>query len=250
MSFKEKVVLITGGSAGIGAATAELFAKEGASLAIVGRNEDRLKEVAAKCELFGPVLTIQAELTNDEDVKAIVDKTIERYGKIDVLVNNAGILAYGSLLDGKLMEDFDRVMNVNVRSVVLLTNYATPHLVKTKGNIVNVSSVFGNSFIGVPGSMAYCMSKAALDHFTRGAALELSSEGVRVNTVSPGPTRTEVLKTAGSTQTWDECRDFFKLSRVSEPEEIGDLILFLASDKAKSITGVDYAIDNGTLLKN
>lgn len=249
MSFKNKVVLITGGSSGIGASTAELFAKEGAAVTIVGRNEANLKKVSVLCEKLGAkTLTIQADLTKDEDIKTIVSKTIDKFGKLDVLVNNAGILTFGSIVDGNVMEHFDKTIKTNLRAAVYITSLAAPYLIQSKGNIINISSVLGVSFLGNPKYLPYSISKAALDHFTRGAALELWSAGVRVNTVSPGPTKTDIFARAGLQRTWEETSKVFKVPKVLEAEEIGDLIVYLASDKAKSITGVNYYIDNGTLL--
>ncbi|XP_026740271.1 uncharacterized protein LOC113502783 [Trichoplusia ni] len=251
MSFQNKVVLITGGSSGIGAATAELFAKEGADIAIVGRNEEKLKNTAEKCVKLGAkVLIIKADVAVDSDLKTIVPKTIEKFEKIDVLVNNAGILTAATIEDENLMETFDQTINTNLRSTVYLTNLVVPYLIKTKGNVINISSVLGSSILGNPRRLAYCVSKAGMDHFTRAAALQLTSSGVRVNTVSPGVTRTDVLLNAGVQLTWEETARMYKIDRVSEPEEIGDLILFLASDKARSITGANYCIDNGARLKN
>ena len=172
MDFKGKVVLITGASSGIGAGTAEYLAKLGASLVLTGRNEENLKKVADKCS--GKAFMVLADVTKDEDREKIIEKTIERFGKLDVLVNNAGILENGSI-ENTSLEQYDRVMDTNVRSVYHLTMLATPHLIKTKGNIVNVSSVAGiRSF---PGVVSYCVSKAAIDQFTKCVALELAAKG-------------------------------------------------------------------------
>ncbi|XP_026740273.1 uncharacterized protein LOC113502785 [Trichoplusia ni] len=251
MSFKNKMVLITGGSSGIGAATAELFAKEGADVAIVGRNEEKLKNTAEKCVKLGAkVLIIKADVAVDSDLKTIIPKTIDRFNKLDVLVNNAGILTAATIEDENLMGTFDKTINTNLRSTVYLTNLAVPYLIKTKGNIINISSILGVSTLGKPERLSYCVSKAGMDHFTRSAALQLTSSGVRVNTVSPGSTRTDIATNAGVQSSWEDTAKRFNIERVSEPEEIGDLIVFLASDKARSITGSNFYIDNGTLLKN
>ncbi|CAH0595534.1 unnamed protein product [Chrysodeixis includens] len=251
MSFQNKVVLITGGSSGIGAATAELFAKEGADIAIVARNEVKLKNTAEKCEKLGAkVLIIKADVAVDSDLKRIIKETIDRFNKIDVLVNNAGILTSATIEDENLMEIYDKTINTNLRSTVYLTNLAVPYLIKTKGNVVNISSILGSSTLGNPHRLSYCVSKAGMDHFTRAAALQLTSSGVRVNAVSPGATKTDVLSNAGIQTSWDDIAKIFKVERISEPEEIGEVILFLASDKARSITGANYCIDNGALLKH
>ncbi|XP_053625109.1 3-oxoacyl-[acyl-carrier-protein] reductase FabG-like [Plodia interpunctella] len=247
MSFKNKVVLVTGASSGIGAATAVLFAKEGADVVIVARNETKLKNVAQECAKVGKYpLVIKADVSDDDDDRRIINDTIAKFNKLDVLVNNAGILRFGPILDGQITEQYDEIMKTNVRSVVRLTSLAAPYLVKTKGNIVNVSSVAGYSISDK--AAAYCTSKAALSHFSRASALELACHGVRVNAVSPGPVNTDIFANSDTIKTFEDFGVKTALNRVSGPEEIADLILFLASDKAKGITGSDYVSDNGYLL--
>lgn len=249
MSFVNKVVIVTGASSGIGEATAILFAKEGANVVLVGRNEEKLLNVYEKCVEFGnKCLQVKADISNDGDAKRIIEKTIEIFGKLDVLVNNAGLIRFAKIQDDNIMEVFDTIINTNLRAQVLLTHLAIPYLIKTKGNIVNVSSVAGNVPPPMPTMTAYCVSKAALNHFTRGAAAEFAAHGVRVNTVSPGPVNTNVLLSAGIN---DPLEKLFPtpLQRISEPHEIGDLILFLASDKAQAITGSEFVSDNGFMLK-
>ncbi|XP_026740264.1 uncharacterized protein LOC113502777 [Trichoplusia ni] len=250
MSFKNKVVVITGGSAGIGATTAVRFAKEGANIAIVGRNEARLREVCQKCEKFGvKTLAIKADMSKDEEVKTIVQKVIEKFGKLDVLVNNAAIYKNATLASPDLLQIYDQVLTVNLRAVIHLTSLAAPHLVSTKGNIINISSVLGKTCLQNPLFMVYGASKAALDLFTKSAALELGASGVRVNTVVPGPVSTEMLASIDKEKTEDDYKSITLLDRVSDPEEIADVIKFLASDQAKGITGGYYTVDNGILVK-
>ncbi|KAL0818033.1 hypothetical protein ABMA28_008574 [Loxostege sticticalis] len=250
MSFKNKVVIVTGASAGIGAAIAVSFAREGAHVAIVGRNEAKLKDVAKQCAAVGAApLVIKADVANDDDARRIINDTIQKFGKFDVLVNNAGVIEFGTIMDGTILEAYDKIMAINLRAVVHVTMLAAPHLVKTKGNIVNVSSVAGQ-MQSIPSANAYSVSKAALDHFTRGSALELGASGVRVNTVSPGPVETDMLASFASKFEVQQGQNIQNvLGRVSKSEEIADVILFLASDKAKGITGSVYVSDNGTLLK-
>ncbi|XP_026756558.2 uncharacterized oxidoreductase YxbG-like [Galleria mellonella] len=252
MSFANKVVIVTGASSGIGAAAAVLFAREGACVVMVGRNQSKLSKVAEQCARDGQApLVIRADVTNDNDVKRIVDETINKFGKIDVLVNNAGISVFGSILKGDILKAYDETMLVNLRAVVHLTTLAAPHLVKTKGNIVNISSIAGKMAPGVT-FIPYNTSKAALDHFTRGAALELAASGVRVNGISPGPVITDFLdnnKISNLGLTFDTMGASVPLNRCSQPEEIAELILYLASDKAKGITGSDFVSDNGGMLR-
>lgn len=244
--FKNKIVLVTGGSSGIGAATAALFAKEGASVAIVGRNVVKLKEVAQKCTTYGSqVLTIKADVTKDEETDNIVKQVIDKFGKLDVLVNNAGILREADIHSELFLDTFDEVMNVNIRAPARITRHAVPYLIQSKGNIVNVSSIAAIRVLR-PNCIAYRTSKAALNHFTRACALEFAKHGVRVNSVSPGPTETNIFD--GLAVGADALKEQTALKKISESEEIADLIIYLASDKAKSITGSDYVVDNGSLI--
>ncbi|CAF4885662.1 unnamed protein product [Pieris macdunnoughi] len=191
MSFKSKVVIVTGSSAGIGAALAIAFSREGADVVITGRNRERLEKVAEECKVNRSPLIIQADLTNDHDVEEIVNKTIEKHGKIDILVNNAGIVQLSSLADDTFLNAFDHVVKINLRAVIKMTNSVTPHIIASKGNIINISSVSGRQLYAYQYTV-YGMLKASLDYFTQGAALELGKYGVRVNAVSPGPVETDI----------------------------------------------------------
>ncbi|XP_045459456.1 3-oxoacyl-[acyl-carrier-protein] reductase FabG-like [Melitaea cinxia] len=248
MSFKNKVVIVTGASSGIGAAAAKLFSDEGARVVMVGRNEKKLSAVAARC---ASPLVIRADVSKDDDAKRIIDETVKKFGQIDVLVNNAGLtINSGGLLASDMMSTYDTIMNINLRAVVHLTSLAAPHLIKTKGNIVNVSSIAGSTSPMNPGAASYHVSKAGMNHFTVCAAAELGVHGVRVNTVSPGPVRTDFFENAKLPIGVDIFAPMTLLNRVSEPEEMADLILYLASDKARGITGSNYLSDNGMAIKH
>ncbi|XP_059046924.1 3-oxoacyl-[acyl-carrier-protein] reductase FabG-like [Achroia grisella] len=251
MAFANKVVIVTGASSGIGAATSVMFAKESANVVLVGRNETKLKHVFEKCSRIGNThLVIKADVSNDGDAKRIINETIDKFGKIDVLVNNAGVSGGGTILDGGILKAYDKILAVNIRAVVHLTALVAPHLVETKGNIVNISSICGK-MPGLSKFIPYNISKAALDHFTRGAALELATKGVRVNAVSPGPVKTDIIDNAGVSDvvSWDIMAAAVPQKRCSEPEEIAEIILYLASEKAKGVTGSDFVTDNGGLLQ-
>lgn len=248
MSFANKVVIITGASSGIGEATAELFAKQKASVVLVGRNVENLNKVATKCKVdTAEVLTIVADVCVETEAKRIVDETIGKFGKLDVLVNSAGIIEIGSI-EATTLAQYDRVMNVNVRAVFELTRLATPHLIATKGNIVNVSSVCGiRSF---PGALIYNISKAAIDQFTNCTALELASHGVRVNSVCPGVIVTDLHKRGGmDADTYanflERCKTTHALGRAGNANEVADAIAYLASDAASFITAVQLPVDGG-----
>lgn len=232
--FSGKVVLITGASSGIGAATALHFATKGASLALTGRNADNLEKISQQCQEKSnkKPLTITGDLTIEKEIQNILETTIKTYGKLDILINNAGILTVGSIEETTIMQ-YDETFATNVRPIYLLTQLAVPYLIKTKGSIVNVSSLAGlRSFAGL---LAYCMSKAALDQFTKCVALDLAPKQVRVNSVNPGVIVTDIFRRSGLSD--EECKNFIEmmntihpLQRVGKPEEVASAIAFLASD--------------------
>merc|ERR1712055_112470 len=244
-----KVAIITGASSGIGAATALHFAKLGASLAITGRNVENLEDTAKKCVDNGAKdpLMIQADLVREPDCNKIIQDTLAKFGKFDVLVNNAGVLELGSI-ENTSLEQYDRVMNINVRSIYNLTMLAVPHLEKTQGNIVNVSSV--NGIRSFPGVLAYNISKAAVDQFTRCVALELAPKKIRVNSVNPGVIATELQKRGGLdderyAKFLEHSKTTHAMGRTGEVLEVAKAIGFLASEDASFSTGVTFPVDGG-----
>ncbi|XP_030040494.1 3-oxoacyl-[acyl-carrier-protein] reductase FabG [Manduca sexta] len=251
MCFHDKVVLITGASSGIGAACSLKFAKSSALLSLIGRNEENLTNTANKCEELSGLkpLIIVADITMDEDVQRIVSETINRYGQIDVLINNAGV----SSIEGiqKEMDAYDHIMATNARGTYHLTNEVIPYLIKTKGNIINISSIL--SMKPLPIMTAYCMSKAAIDMATKCLALKLGSTGVRVNAVNPGPVKTDMFKRSGLTeegitQMLAAVEMNAPLKKITQVENVAELVKFLASDKANCVTGCCYVIDCGISL--
>ena len=249
--FAGKVVIVTGATSGIGHATSLRFAEAGAAIAAVGRKEDALAEVSAQItRLGGDALPIQADLSIDTAAAGVVSKTVERFGGIDVLVNAAGHISSGTI-ETTALEAWDKMLDINLRSVFRLMQQAAPSLLERHGNVVNVSSVTGlRSF---PGVLAYCVSKAGLDQLTRCAALELAAKGVRVNAVNPGVVVTEIHKRGGMSEDQyaaflEHSKETHPLGRVGEPREIAELIFFLASDRASWITGGTYSIDGGRAL--
>ncbi|XP_058449772.1 3-oxoacyl-[acyl-carrier-protein] reductase FabG-like [Malaya genurostris] len=249
MNFKEKVILITGASSGIGEGTAKYLARLGATLILTGRNEKNLCQVGAACEAISkqkPLLLV-ADVTKEVDNKRVIEEIVSKFGRLDVLINNAGILGTGSI-ENTSLEQYDEIMNTNVRSVYHLTMLAVPLLIESKGNIVNVSSVAGNR--SFPGILAYGVSKAAIDQFTRCTALELAPKQVRVNAVNPGVIVTDIHKRGGMDEKayevfLEKCKQTHALGRPGEPEEVAATIAFLASDEASFITGVTLNVDGG-----
>ncbi|GAB1611002.1 uncharacterized protein LOC115220356 [Argonauta hians] len=243
-----KVALITGASSGIGAATAILFSKLGAQLAITGRKEDNLKKTGDQCEKHGSKpLLLSADLCKEADVRNVLESTISYFKKLDILVNCAGVIEFGNI-ENTSLEQYDRVFNTNVRSIYQLTMLAVPHLINTKGNIVNVSSV--NGMRSFPGLMSYNMSKSALDQMTCCAALELAPKQVRVNSVNPGVIVTELQKRGGlSDEAYatflERCKLTHALERPGQVDEVANAIAFLASDSSSFITGALLPVDGG-----
>src|SRR5215203_2264005 len=243
-----KVVIVTGASSGIGRATALLFAKNGSTVIAVGRNEKELSALRDDAQHKKGQLKVHlADIREHSQVERLVNDTVQSYGQIDVLVNSAGIILNGTI-ENTTLDDWDKMMDINLRSRFFMTQRCIPHLEKTKGNIVNVSSVSGTR--AFPNVLAYCVSKAGVDQLTRCAALELAPKGIRVNAVNPGVVVTEIHKRGGMGE--EKYTDFLAhsktthpLGRVGRAEEVAELILFLASDRAAWITGATYSIDGG-----
>jgi NAD(P)-dependent dehydrogenase (short-subunit alcohol dehydrogenase family) len=244
MRFENKVVLITGGTRGIGHATARLFAAEGAQVVIVGRDRDKTMEAAYDVPGQGKA----GDVSSAADCERIVTHTLNLHNRIDVLVNCAGVIFRNRTVEQTSEEEWDRTFEVNVKGTFLMSKYALPALRKTKGSIVNMSSYVG--LVGFAGASAYAASKAAIINLTRSMALDHAKEGIRVNAVCPGSVDTEMIHAA-----WQKFGDVEKarkvwaekhpLGRIASPDEIGHAILFLASQDASFVTGTALAVDGG-----
>ncbi|GJQ81180.1 hypothetical protein Trydic_g23351 [Trypoxylus dichotomus] len=246
--FSGKIVLITGASSGIGAATAVHFAEEGAKLALTARNKANLEETAKKCREKNDLeaLVIPADLKRDSDVQNIIDSTVKTYGRLDILVNNAALMKYVPLGTPSAIDAFDEVFDTNIRAVYLLTNLAIPYLIESKGNIVNISSTLALRTLN--NASSYCMSKAALDHFTRCAALELTPKKVRVNGVNSGVINTPIHGSAGVTDLerfYETVTKHVPAGVVGRVDDVSRAVLFLASEQASFITGENLVVDGG-----
>jgi NAD(P)-dependent dehydrogenase (short-subunit alcohol dehydrogenase family) len=249
--MQEKVALITGASSGIGRACALLFAENNIRVAAAARNEKELNTVIEEAgENGGNIKNFPADLTEIDQIEKLVSEAAENFGRIDILINAAGIIGSGSV-ETTALDDWDKMLDINLRSVFYLMQKCVPHLEKTKGNIVNVSSVTG--LRAFPGVLAYCVSKAGVDQLTRCAALELAPKGIRVNAVNPGVVKTNLHKRSGMEEEkygafLEHSKTTHPLGRVGEPGEVAELIFFLASEKAGWITGATYEIDGGRAL--
>jgi NAD(P)-dependent dehydrogenase (short-subunit alcohol dehydrogenase family) len=251
MSFSGKTIIVTGATSGIGRATAEAFGRAGAMIVLVGRNESALNEVAGRVRSGGTTATpCPADVTADGAADRIVAAAIGLSGGVDVLVNAAGVIATATL-EATTDDVWNTMMAVNVTAPFRLMRAAAPHLKTRKGAVVNVSSV--NGLRSFPGVLAYCVSKAAVDQLTRCAAIEMAPLGVRVNAVNPGVTVTNLHRRSGMAEPQYEAflersKETHPLGRPGRPEEIAELILFLASDRAGWMTGETIPIDGGRHL--
>ncbi|ESP04767.1 hypothetical protein LOTGIDRAFT_109554, partial [Lottia gigantea] len=244
-----------GASSGIGRGTAVHFAKLGSKLSLHGRDGATLEETATLCIEAGAskdnILTELGDVRDESIREKIINKTIEKFGSLDVLVNNAGVLCSMPTLQTP-NDNFDMVMDTNLKAPFALTKLAAPHLIKSKGSIVNVSSLGGARAFPLIG--VYCMSKAALDMFTECICLELAPQGVRVNSVNPAIVVSNIHRRQinspfksdeALTQFITQQNDLHPLGRVGQPEDVAQAIAFLASDQSSFISGQTLFLDGG-----
>jgi len=250
MKLSGKVALITGGTRGIGYATALLFLKEGAKAAITGRSERHGREAIDKLkdEGFKDVVFIQGDVSKSDDAERMVQATVKEFGQLDILVNNAGILITGTA-EKTSEADWDSVIDVNLKGTFLCSKYALPYLKKNKGVIVNTASCDG--LVAEPECVAYCASKGGVVLLTKAMALDHAKEGIRVNCVCPGAIMTPMLE-QGLPQSGPVREKYFKetveahpIGRIGEPEEVAKAVLFLASDDSSFVTGTALSVDGG-----
>lgn len=248
MTFENKIAIVTGSAKGIGWGIAKVFRDKGAKVAIVDWDEENGKKTAIQLgEKDGLAIFVKCDVSKEDQVKAMINKTIEEFGHIDILVNNAGIGVYKSVLDAT-SEDWDRCLGVNLRGVFLCSKYAIPHMQKAgRGVIVNISSV--HSFATVNGVAPYAASKGGITALTRNMAIDYGPT-IRVNSIAPGWVLTPLIQSifdgyddpAGQQQAVEN-RQVMK--RIGIPEDIGYAAAFLASDEASFITGTQLFVDGG-----
>lgn len=250
MRFEDRVAIVTGGASGIGLAVATAFAAEGAAVVIADRDEARGSAAAAGLAASGAearVRFIRTDVSDTREVDSLVGRTVAAYGRLDVMVNNAGV-EVDERPDGPATEDdWDLLFNVNAKGTWFGCRAALPHLRETKGAIVNNASVA--ALIGSPGHVAYSASKAAVVSLTRTLALTYAELGVRINAVCPGPILTEMTRIAWQSDGGDEGRRrnlaLCPARRAADPAEVAGLVLYLASPEAAFITGAAIPIDGG-----
>jgi NAD(P)-dependent dehydrogenase (short-subunit alcohol dehydrogenase family) len=247
-NLTHKIAIVTGGNSGIGYATAEHLINEGAKVIITGRRADAVADAAAK--LGNGTIGIVANQASLTDTDALVENVKQQYGTVDVLFINAGIAAFAPL-EYLAEKEYDDIMEVNLKGAVFTLQKFLP-LLKEGSSVIFLSSV--NAYTGMANTMAYAASKAALNSVMRTAAAELAPKGIRVNAVCPGPIKTPIFGKTGLPQ---EALDGFAtslssaiaLKRFGEDHEVAKLVSFLASENASFITGAEYAIDGGMMLK-
>lgn len=243
-----KVVIVTGGSSGIGRATAIAFAREGAKVVIAARRvhegEETVKQIV---EAGGEAIFVQTDVTQAKEVQALVDRTLEKYGRLDAAFNNAGSGKGVRLID--LTEDeWEQEIAVNLKSVWLCLKYQIPAMLKLgKGAIVNMASQ--GAILGVPNYTAYGAAKGGAAALTRAAAAEYAAEGIRINAISPGAIETELWANAPAGML-EQVAAGIPMQRVGQPQDIAETVVWLCSDAAGFITGQNIAIDGGYTTSN
>jgi len=248
--FSGKTIIVTGGNKGIGKGCAEVFCDVGANVVICGRNiEDGLRtEKEINSRDGGECVFFKCDVGNESEVKALVDFTVDRYGKLDCLVNNAGYYPPEKRIDDVEQEDIEMIFRVNFFSVVFGCKHALPHIRKTKGSIINISSV--ESVTGMESAFCYTATKGAIDTFTRSLSIDEAKNGVRVNAIRPGNILTDIyyqnLSREPDPQEFEDYSNHVQwMGRGGQPQEIGGAVLFMASRMASFVTGTTLLVTGG-----
>ena len=250
--FNDKVALVTGATSGIGRATAVMFGRNGAKTAVAGRNKKRGQEVVDEITAMGgEAIFIEVDMEDQVEIKQMIDKTVETYGRLDFAFNNAGISGHPALTHETKLRDFRQIMDINLNSVFLSMKYELEEMLKSGGggNIVNCSSYGGTH--GVGGMSAYTASKHGVIGLTKAAAVEYAKLGVRINAVCPGSVQTPLIENlsdvAGeiSAGTSEGQAEQPGMNRVGEPNEVAEVVMFLCSEASSFVTGATIAIDGG-----
>jgi NAD(P)-dependent dehydrogenase (short-subunit alcohol dehydrogenase family) len=248
--LKNKVAIVTGGSTGIGEAISKKFAMEGAKVFVVGMKGDPVSEVVKEIkEKNYEAEGFIGDISEEENAKACIEECLEQFGKLDILINNAGVFPELNQLQDYSMAAFDYLIKNNIQSLVMITKFALPELIKSKGNIVNAGSEAGQQ--GLDMNVVYGGTKGFIHSFTKGLAIEQARNGIRVNSVCPGP-----IDTAWTHKETSEMNEKMEeqivnatvMGRRGTPEEVANVYLFLASDESSYVTGALYPVGGGVLI--
>jgi len=244
-----KVAVITGGNAGIGEAIAKVFAREGASVVITGRRKEELDRVVGDIvKVQGKVFAVVGSVTDESLVQGTIRRTVQQFGQLDILINNAGVGNFGKRLHEIDDATWAHVLDVNLSGVFRMTRAALPQMLKQgKGVIINISSVA--SLIGLPALSVYAASKGALDAMTRALAVDYAKDGIRCNVVNPGLVDTPMAAPLMSNpEQLEPILSHYPIRRAGKPEEVANMVLYLASDEAAWVTGGTFPIDGGMTI--
>jgi NAD(P)-dependent dehydrogenase (short-subunit alcohol dehydrogenase family) len=253
MNLQDKVAIITGAGSGIGSATSEVFAQEGAKVVVVDWNKESGSETTKRIrQAGGEAIYCYADVSKSQDVEGMVGKAIEQYGRLDILFNNAAVQYMAKLAD--TTEDvWDKIHSVNLRGVFLGCKYAIPAMLRTGGgSIINMASVLG--FVGDPDLAAYCAAKGGVMALTRAGALAYGPNGVRMNCICPGDVETPLLqdyfnKDSDPDRLRQEVYSKYALRRIASPQEVAKVAVFLGSDASSFMTGSAVVVDGGLTIK-
>jgi NAD(P)-dependent dehydrogenase (short-subunit alcohol dehydrogenase family) len=251
MIFSGKVAIVTGGTSGIGRGAAIAYAQQGAKVVVAGRRSIEGEETVKKIkDAGGEALFIQTDVTQESDVEAMVDKTVQVFGRLDIAFNNAGAYGENSELREQSDSEYDRIMNVNVKGVWLSMKHEIGQMLRQgNGAIVNTSSILG--VVAMPSVPLYTASKYAVEGLTKAAALQYAKSGIRINAVGPGAIATDMFETATGGQ--DEAKAYMAgihpMGRVGQPSEVANAVLWLSSDSASFVTGETLMVDGGYIAQ-
>ena len=248
-TLEDKVALITGAGSGIGKSTALLFAEHGAKIIVTDINEEHGTSVVKEIESNGgEAIFIKADTSKPKDSEMTVQKSIEKFGKLDIAVNNAGIGVPAEPIGNYPIDDWDKVISINLSGVFYGMRYQLPEMEKAgKGSIINVASILGQ--VGFANSCAYVAAKHGVVGLTKNAGIEYGKTGVRVNAVGPAFIETPLVKDSLSEEAYNSLAEMHPMGRLGRPHEVAELFLWLASDKASFATGAYYPLDGGYLAK-